>query len=477
MIKNSRQLAISKSKIQEFSVAIQRMEQETTNTNPLLVRAQKNALTFQRDDLIKEVEEYEQLLSGEFAVFDVDNIADLPKALIRSRIYLGLTQKDLAEKLGMKEQQIQRYENTEYSSASFSTIVSIIGALDLKITEDVFLPKSSRVQNLLLSKLSDAGLDKSFIEKRIAPRDILNFDCDSWVERVCEKVNAIFGWTREQLLGDEALSIGRDGSLVARFKMPAGANQQYASAYTQYAYSVAKLAAKYFDKDKQKLSQEPLEVRRDIHDKYGNVNFESILSYVYSKGIIVLALNDSGAFHGATWRISHRNVIVLKQKSLHASRWAFDLLHEYYHATQRPQLAEFSLIELSETSDERRMDKEEIEANEFASEVLLGSKADEYVNMCFANAKGNIAWLKNSVIQVAESNNIDCGVLAYQVANKHDMLERKSGRKSNWWGAANNLQNNSCNPRDICNFQLREAIQIEDMDEFDREFFEQAISQ
>ncbi|NMS01714.1 helix-turn-helix transcriptional regulator, partial [Vibrio parahaemolyticus] len=127
----------------------------------LLIQAQKNALIFQRDDLLAEIEEYEQLLSGEFAVFDVDNIANLPKALIRSRIYLGLTQKDLAEKLGMKEQQIQRYENTEYSSASFSTIVSIIGALDLKVTEDVFLPKASRTKNLLLSKLADAGLDSS----------------------------------------------------------------------------------------------------------------------------------------------------------------------------------------------------------------------------------------------------------------------------------------------------------------------------
>ena len=104
-------------------------------------------------------------------------------------------------------------------------------------------------------------------------------------------------------------------------------------------------------------------------------------------------------------------------------------------------------------------------------------EADDYVNMCFANANGNIAWLKNAVIQVADQHNLDCGVLANQVANKHDLMESKAGRKSTWWGAAHNLQQNNCNPRDMCNLKLRENISIEDMDEFDREFFEQAIYQ
>ena len=475
MIKNSRQLALTKNQVQEFNTTIHALEEGTSDTHPLLVQAQKNALIFQRDDLLKEIEEYEQLLSGEFAVFDVDNIADLPKALIRSRIYLGLTQKDLAEKLGMKEQQIQRYENTEYSSASFSTIVSIIRALDLKITEDVFLPKASRTKNLLLAKLSDAGLEESFIEKRIAPREIHNFDRDSWVERVCEKVSTIFGWTKEQLLGDEPLSIGRDGALVARFKMPAGANEQYASAYTQYAYTVAKLAIRYFNKPKEVLNEDAEINRNEIIGKYGDVSFESLLSHAYDKGVIVLGLNDSGAFHGATWRISHRNIVVLKQKTLHTSRWSFDLLHELYHASQRPELSEFSLIELSETSDERRLDQEEIEANKFASQVLLGIEAENYVNMCFASANGNPAWLKNAVIQIAEQYDLDCGVLANQVANKHDIMERKVGRKSTWWGTAHNLQQKNCDPREVCNSKLKEHISIEDMDEFDREFFEQAI--
>jgi transcriptional regulator with XRE-family HTH domain len=50
----------------------------------------------------------------------------LPGALIRSRIAAGLSQKDLGERLGMKEQQIQRYEATDYSGASFSTLSAVV---------------------------------------------------------------------------------------------------------------------------------------------------------------------------------------------------------------------------------------------------------------------------------------------------------------------------------------------------------------
>ncbi|NMS30571.1 DNA-binding protein, partial [Vibrio parahaemolyticus] len=81
MIKNSRQLALTKSKVEEFNATIHDIENSISDTHPLLIQAQKNALIFQRDDLLAEIEEYEQLLSGEFAVFDVDNIANLPKAL------------------------------------------------------------------------------------------------------------------------------------------------------------------------------------------------------------------------------------------------------------------------------------------------------------------------------------------------------------------------------------------------------------
>ncbi len=475
MIKNTKQLNLTNKQIDEFNSAIEILEKETSDLHPLLRKAQVSSVLYQRDKLVKEVREYEQLLSGDYAVFDVQNISDLPKALIRARISMQLTQKDLANRLGMKEQQIQRYENLEYSSTSFSTLVSIVEALDLKITEDVFLPKESREKNLLLEKLKNAGLDKVFIDKRITPRNIQPLDYTTWINKTVDCLSNIFGWSREILLGDEPLVIGRDGSMVARFKMPAGANEQYASAYTQYAFHFASIISRNFSSEIKQVSPSSADTRDTILNKYGEISFKSILQYVNSLGIPVISLSDPGAFHGATWRIEGRNVIVLKQKTPHLSKWAFDLLHELYHASQHPELKEFSNIELSETSAERRLDQEELDANKFASEVLLGESAGEYVDLCFKKAQGKVHWLKNAVTQVADRNGIDVGVLAYQVANRVEAMSKESGKKVNWWGAANNLQSNIYSPKSICIETLKENISIESLGVSERDLIEQAL--
>jgi HTH-type transcriptional regulator / antitoxin HipB len=57
--------------------------------------------------------------------------------LIKARIASGLTQKDLAEKIGVQEQQIQRYEANHYGSASFDRLRTIANALKVEITQAV----------------------------------------------------------------------------------------------------------------------------------------------------------------------------------------------------------------------------------------------------------------------------------------------------------------------------------------------------
>jgi HTH-type transcriptional regulator / antitoxin HipB len=69
--------------------------------------------------LKQEIAEYEQLKSGKISTFILGSISDLPTTLIKARISTGMTQKELADKIGIQEQQIQRYEASHYSSASF----------------------------------------------------------------------------------------------------------------------------------------------------------------------------------------------------------------------------------------------------------------------------------------------------------------------------------------------------------------------
>lgn len=141
MIKNERQYLITKTQLKKFQKAIEEFDNQKSDTHPLLLKAQKDAMISQAEDLKAQIKEYERLRKGNYKVRRPDSIADLPIELIRARIALGLTQKDLAERLGMKEQQIQRYENTEYASANFARINEIVAALRLDIKKQIKLPE------------------------------------------------------------------------------------------------------------------------------------------------------------------------------------------------------------------------------------------------------------------------------------------------------------------------------------------------
>ena len=74
------------------------------------------------------LEEYEALTSNSSnqpMVLTLHSLGELPTALIKARIATKLSQKALAERLGLKEQQIQRYEATEYASANLSRIIEV----------------------------------------------------------------------------------------------------------------------------------------------------------------------------------------------------------------------------------------------------------------------------------------------------------------------------------------------------------------
>ena len=153
MIRNERQYIITKSQVKRFKNALDDFTKQGSNTHPMLVKAQKEAMESQLAELEDQVKEYEKLRSGQYKVLKESSFEYLPIELIRARIALGLTQKQLAELVGLKEQQIQRYEENAYASASFSRLQEIIAALGLKIKEKIYLPKERRVHELSAKQL------------------------------------------------------------------------------------------------------------------------------------------------------------------------------------------------------------------------------------------------------------------------------------------------------------------------------------
>src|SRR5665811_996215 len=70
------------------------------------------------ENLEEQVEAFRSLVgASSISIRDLDGLADLP---IRARIAKGLTQQDLAELLGVSQQQVQKDEASEYENVSMS---------------------------------------------------------------------------------------------------------------------------------------------------------------------------------------------------------------------------------------------------------------------------------------------------------------------------------------------------------------------
>lgn len=60
--------------------------------------------------------------------------------LIEFKIRAGMTQKELAEKAGMKEQQLQRYEAEHFQGISFKNLLRLLHAVGPDITIKGHMP-------------------------------------------------------------------------------------------------------------------------------------------------------------------------------------------------------------------------------------------------------------------------------------------------------------------------------------------------
>ena len=135
MIKNERQYRITKAQAARFAKTLERLRQGSGGTggvHPRIVQAQADAIRSQLADLERELREYETLRAGGYGLEELSVVDELATVLIKARIGQGLSQKELAERIGVKEQQIQRYEATDYATASLARIKEVASALGAK---------------------------------------------------------------------------------------------------------------------------------------------------------------------------------------------------------------------------------------------------------------------------------------------------------------------------------------------------------
>jgi DNA-binding Xre family transcriptional regulator len=141
MIENERQYHVTKQRIAQFEAALasQQATPRPAHLSPRLHQAMRESIASQLADLRQEVAEYEALKARQVSVLELHSLSELPELLIKVRIARGYTQADLAKRLHLKPQQIQRYETTRYHSVSFRRLLEIARALDVDLSETVSL--------------------------------------------------------------------------------------------------------------------------------------------------------------------------------------------------------------------------------------------------------------------------------------------------------------------------------------------------
>ena len=133
MIKNEWQYRITRSRADEVHNTLDELQRTALpdGLQPEMRELQLDALRGTLGDLEAELAEYDSLHDA--TLIEATGIEELPIALIRARIARGLTQRQLAERIGLQEQAIQRYEATDYFGVSFARLVEIAEALELTI--------------------------------------------------------------------------------------------------------------------------------------------------------------------------------------------------------------------------------------------------------------------------------------------------------------------------------------------------------
>jgi DNA-binding XRE family transcriptional regulator len=97
-------------------------------------RAMEPLLTFQ-SQLRAEVTWYERVRRGDVGM--IGRLAELGRLLIALRIAGGVTQRQLAERLGVTETQVSRGERNEYHAISVERAQRILDALGVTLTVGV----------------------------------------------------------------------------------------------------------------------------------------------------------------------------------------------------------------------------------------------------------------------------------------------------------------------------------------------------
>ncbi len=137
MIRNEAEYreAVSRLNEERERLALHRERLKETGLSPAEIKRVIDPIESFHLQLCEEVECYERLKRGEF--MELDNFVGLGNLLVSLRISRGISQRELARRLGVHESQVSRDERNEYYGITVDRAMKILDALDVHLRTTV----------------------------------------------------------------------------------------------------------------------------------------------------------------------------------------------------------------------------------------------------------------------------------------------------------------------------------------------------
>jgi len=129
MIKSDTQRERTVAQIEGFRRALAKVAEEKPGKRSASIRGSYEGMIRQFEE---ELREYDQLKSGNLKLPKIDRLDEIAPFIVKLRIAKGVSQTELAHRLGISKQVISRYEESDYQTVGIARLQEILDAIGIR---------------------------------------------------------------------------------------------------------------------------------------------------------------------------------------------------------------------------------------------------------------------------------------------------------------------------------------------------------
>ena len=129
MIKSDAQRERTVAQIDGFQRALAKVAEEKPGKRSDAIRGSYEGMIRQLEE---DLHEYDQLKSGNLKLPRIDRLDEIAPFIVKLRIAKGVSQTELAHRLGVSKQVISRCEESEYQTVGIGRLQEILNAIGVK---------------------------------------------------------------------------------------------------------------------------------------------------------------------------------------------------------------------------------------------------------------------------------------------------------------------------------------------------------